>query len=147
MIFASPDEQLANAHAIFDYFKPLIGQNGALAAVVNAFCESSLTPKAIGDHDQAFGLWQLHPDRIALIVKGCGIDIQKLPPVADQCEAIWWELQNPEHHALSLIRSSVNSHDATQAWAQFYERPASKTEPIRRAGLAASWATKLGLTL
>ena len=154
MIFATPEQQLENAKTIFGYFQPLIGQNGALAAVVNAFCESSLTPTAVGDHGAAHGLWQLHQDRAKLILAGtsqAGGSVDFLstpaPSLSDQCYGIWWELQHSEHHALAMIKAALNSHDATEAWCQYYERPASKTEPLRRAGLAAAWATKLGISI
>ena len=139
-------DELANAKIIYAYFEPLIGSNGAVAAVVNAFCESSLSPSAVGDHHEAYGLFQLHPDRIAPLKTATGIDIEALPDVVSQCKAIWHEMQTSEKHALSGIKAAATPADATQEWCQLYERPASKTEPARRASLAAGWMTKLGLT-
>ena len=101
----------------------------ALGLLAQADAESSLNPKAIGDNGKAFGLHQLHMDRV-LVVRdgdkyhpGCGIDISKLPSIADQLQGVWWELQHSEKHALALLRLETNAYGSGAAGCA-YERPA-----------------------
>ena len=143
-------DEIGNAKIILDFFVPLINPYRSGAAVVNAFCESSLNPGAIGDKDHAFGLWQLHPDRAALILAGttklgAPVNLLELPNIEDQCKAIWWELQHSELHAYHIIAQAGTGEDATHAWCQYYERPADPHEPARRATLYQHWATVLGI--
>ena len=142
MISYSPT-QLATAQAIFDFFSPpdRLGPIGGVAAVVNAFCESSFRPLAIGDHDKAFGLWQEHADAdvTALVLK-------KDADVAAQCAFIWRDMQTTERHARDAILAAKTSADATYAWCARYERPAAAaTEAARRATLAEQWRVHFGV--
>jgi hypothetical protein len=147
MVFIPPSiaVQQANAKIIYDFFMPLIGSNGAVAAVVNAAAESAMDPAAIGDHDTAFGLWQLHPNRAGPIAKAIGIDLTILPPVADQCRAIWQELQTSEKHALAMIKAAPDAQFATEAWCQYYERPGAPGQVQKRGAATDGWIAKLGL--
>ena len=136
MINYSP-AQLAVAQQIFDYFSSSdkLGPVGAIAAVVNAFCESSFKPDIVGDHDRAFGLWQPHADKDieALVLKHDA-------DVAAQCAFIWRDLQTTERGALAAIRASTTSADATYNFCLHYERPgAGATEAMRREGFAEQW--------
>jgi hypothetical protein len=118
----------------------------ASAMLAQADAESTLDPSAISDNHEAFGLHQLHLDRIRLIRDGngtwpgCGIDVSKLPPVAKQLAAVWWELQHSEMHALKMIREATTVYDAGFAASAFYERPASATQHVKRGKRAMFWA-------
>ena len=142
MITYSPT-QLAVATEIFSFFSPTdkLGPMGAVAAVVNAACESSLKPDAIGDHDKAFGLFQVHADAdIRALVTS------KDPDPAKQCAFLWHDFQTTEHHALGTILASKTSADATYNWTLHYERPAAgASEASRRAGLAEQWRQHFGV--
>ena len=118
------------------------GLSPAQAAGLLAQCdaESSLNPKAVGDHDQAFGLFQWHGARAAAIKRGCGIDLTTLPPLADQLKAALWELEHPEHGALIQIKAAKTAYDAGHAAARFWERPASTLQYARRGDKAEAWA-------
>ena len=65
----------ATAKTIHDFW---IGKgctpNHAAGWLTQADAESSLNPKAVGDHGKSFGLHQLRDPRLALIKAGCGID-------------------------------------------------------------------------
>ena len=113
----------------------------AIGVMTQFDAESSLSPKAIGDHGSAFGLAQMHPDRIAAIKKGCGIDLHALPPIADQCEAVWWELNASEHKALAALRAAKTAFDAGHDMCRFYERPASTAQYQIRGNKAEVWAS------
>ena len=119
----------------------------ASAMLAQADAESSLDPCAIGDNHEAFGLHQLHMDRIRLIRDGngtwpgCGIDVSALPPVAKQLVAVWWELQHSEMHALKMIREAKTAYDAGFAACAFYERPASPRESDKRGKRAMFWTS------
>ncbi len=119
----------------------------ASAMLAQADAESTLDPKAVGDHLEAFGLHQLHMDRIKLIRDGnetwagCGIDVSLLPPVAEQLAAVWWELNHSEMHALKMIREARTAYDAGFAACAFYERPASSSQRAKRGNRAMFWAS------
>lgn len=113
----------------------------AAGLLTQADAESSLNPKAVGDHDTAFGLHQWHGARAAAIKAGCGVDVTKLPPLADQLKAALWELQHPEHAALAKIKAAKTAYDAGFAAARFWERPGSTLQYQKRGDEAEAWAT------
>jgi hypothetical protein len=129
--------QLNAAQAIFDYFSAAgrLQPQGAVGAVVNAFAESSLRPDVIGDHDEAFGLWQPHADTdIKRMVLADDADVEA------QCAFLWRDLETTERNALKAIQAATTSAGAAYAWCLHYERPgAGATEADRRAGLAPFW--------
>jgi len=112
----------------------------ACGMLAQADAESSLNPDAIGDHDRAFGLDQWHPSRIDAIRNGCGIDLMKRPPLADQLRAALWELKHTERHAFLQIKAAGSAWDAGYAACRFWERPASAAQYARRGALAEKWA-------
>lgn len=135
-----------NARAIYDWWRARgMSHVFACAMLAQADAESSLDPSAIGDHDEAFGLHQLHMDRIKLIRDGdkewpgCGIDISKLPAIPTQLEAVLWELRRSERHALKEILAATTASDAGAAASRFYERPGAKGQAERRGQLARKW--------
>jgi hypothetical protein len=111
----------------------------ACGMVAQADAESSFNPKAIGDHHHAYGLYQLHMDRVLLIKNGCGVDISTLPDVDTQLKGIWWELQHSEKHALAMITAATNAYDAGAAACRYYERPGHPGEMDKRGRLAQTW--------
>jgi hypothetical protein len=119
----------------------------AAAMLAQADSESSLDPGAIGDHGKSFGLHQLRMVRIILIRDGdeqwpgCGIDVSKLPPLVKQLEAVWWELQHSESHALKMIQAAKTSYDAGFAASAWYERPGALGQNVKRGNRAVFWAS------
>ena len=115
--------------------------NAACGMVAQAEAKSSFRTWALGDHEDAYGLWQIHEDRSKTINNGCGVDLRALPGVADQCKAVLWELTHIEKAALVQITSpGISAYDAGFAAAKSYERPKSKDEWDKRGQRAAYWA-------
>jgi hypothetical protein len=143
----APDEGSYNQRATKIYkfwlangFTP--AQASGLLAQADA--ESSLDPKAIGDHGQALGLDQWHTSRVDAIRKGCGVDLSKLPPLEDQLKAALWELQHTEKPALARIKATTTAYDAGYDAARFWERPASTAQYAKRGSAAEKWAVQFG---
>jgi hypothetical protein len=112
----------------------------AAGLLAQADAESSLDPKAVGDHDEAFGLDQWHMARVDAIRNGCGVDLKKLPSLADQLKAALWELQHAEKGALAEIRAAKTAYDAGYAACRFWERPFSTAQYGKRGAAAEKWA-------
>lgn len=131
----------ANAATIYQFWLAA-GFSPAQAAglLAQADAESSLNPNAVGDHDRAFGLHQWHDARAAAIRKGCGVDVTRLPPLADQLKAAMWELQHSEHAALVHIEAAKTAYAAGYAAARFWERPASTGQYAKRGDKAEAWS-------
>lgn len=130
----------ANAQTIFDFWT----SNGftpeqSCGLLAQADAESSLNPSAVGDHGQAFGLFQLHPGRCDLIKQGTGFDISKLPDVVTQLHGILFELHHTEHHALAKIQETTTAYDAGYAACKFYERPGAPGQAEKRGANAQKW--------
>ena len=107
--------------------------------------ESGFNPRAVGDHGQAHSLCQWHPDRVAHILHGCGIDVRTAG--FDQCvEACIWELQHVETEAWNALRRAHSPQQAAAAFVTFYERPANLRQQIAiRAAAAGRWAKVFGV--
>jgi hypothetical protein len=116
----------------------------ACGLLAQADAESSLDPKAVGDHGQAFGIQQWHAARIDAIRDDCGVDLAKLPPLADQLKAALWELQHTEKNALAKIKSATTAYDAGHDAARYWERPASTAQYAKRGSTAEKWAVYFG---
>jgi hypothetical protein len=131
----------ANAAAIFSFWVKTAGLTEAQACgmVAQADAESSLNPLAVGDHDQAFGLDQWHQARIDAIRNGCGVDLRKRPPLADQLRAALWELKNTEKTAWTQIRMAQTAYQAGYNAARFWERPGDTAQYARRGDKAEQW--------
>jgi Phage tail lysozyme len=116
--------------------------NAACGMVAQAEAESSFRTWAVGDNDEAYGLWQIHwkPRSIA-ILHGCGVDLHTLPGVADQCKAVLWELAHLEKDALAEItKPGISAYDAGHNAACYYERPKLIDQWVLRAKRAEYWA-------
>jgi len=136
----------ANAKTIYAWWRARgMSHVCACAMLAQAEAESSLDPNAVGDRDEAFGLHQLHMDRIKRIRDGdkrwpgCGVDISKLPAISTQLEGVFWELQHSEQHALTQILAATTANDAGVAASRFYERPGAEGQAAKRGRLAQKW--------
>ena len=130
-------QSLANRATIYQFWLKATGKPSAAAGLTaQAQGESSFNPAAIGDHDTAFGLQQWHGARAAAIKAGTGIDLTKLPPLADQLKAALWELKGPEARAWRAIPAAATPYDAGYAACRFWERPASALDYAKRGHFA-----------
>ncbi|WP_158254797.1 phage tail tip lysozyme [Rhodoblastus sphagnicola] len=113
----------------------------ACGMLAQADAESSLDPKAVGDHGQAFGLNQWHESRVDAIRNGCGVDLRALPPLEDQLKAAHWELTHTEKRAWTAIKQAKTAYDAGYAACRFWERPGAPGQYAKRGQKAESWKT------
>lgn len=136
----------ANAKTIYDFWIDVgLTPEQSCGMLAQADAESSLDPKAFGDKGHAYGLHQIHMDRIVLIrdgnsvYDGCGIDISTFPPLEDQLNGVWWELQNSKHKALAFIQSAKTATEAGSLACQYYEVPGAPGQLEKRGVLAQKW--------
>jgi hypothetical protein len=136
----STAEYYSNAAIIFEFFKSVgLLPEQAAGMLAQADAESSLDPKAVGDHGEASGLFQLHGIRADAIKAGCGIDIKALPDVLEQCKGVWFELQHSEKRALAKLREATLAYEAGFAACKFFERPGAPGQPEKRGNTAEKW--------
>jgi len=112
----------------------------ALAMTAQAEAESSFRVAVVGDKGTAFGVFQFHGDRCAVILKNTGVDVTKGPPIEKQIEAAWWELNNVETVALKNISAAKTANDAAIAACVYYERAGASMAAQRRGAMAERWA-------
>jgi hypothetical protein len=145
---------LANANAIvkesYDFWKAsgfTFEQRCGLLG--NEEGETSFRPRAIGDHGEAFGIFQWHAGRADLIrdgglvgghkIAGCGIDVRGASH-ADQLKAALFELQHFETAAYDALKSAKTIEEAIAALVVKYERSASRSRDIsRHVSFAEKW--------
>jgi len=129
----------ASASAIYSFFtaKGLTPEQ-ACGVVAQADAESSMRVNVIGDKDHAFGLFQLHSDRVAPIKSKTGIDM-KTATLEQQCEGVWFELHFSEKKALAALLATKTAFDAGHDLCRFYERPASTAQYQVRGDKAENW--------
>ena len=85
-----------------------------IATVVNAYHESAVTPKIVGDEGTAFGPWQHHFNpRGARILAGCGVDVRSETSIAKLVDALWWELENVFGASLAKMKAAATGAEAT----------------------------------
>ena len=133
----TPAQSIANRKTIYAFWLGAFNLPSAAAGLTaQALGESSYDPAAIGDHGTAYSLQQWHGVRAAAIEAGCGIDVTKLPPLADALKAALWELRNPEKGALAHILSAKTAYDAGYAACRYWERPAATADYAKRGNLA-----------
>lgn len=135
-----------NAREIYDYFADTrrLGPIGACGMVAQADAESGFNTHACGDGGEAYGLWQMHMDRIRPIREAIGIDIAAFPDVLEQCAAAWHELETTESFARREICAARTPYEAGYAACRYYERPASQAEWDKRGWIADRWARVFG---
>jgi hypothetical protein len=119
--------------------------NFAFGMIANAEAESALDPTAKGDYGldrkpTAFGLHQLHMDRIAIVKARWGIDIATLPPLGLQIVAAYHELETFLYLGKAQIEAAANPSDAGAAACTYFERPLVQIESMRRGQMAQRWA-------
>jgi len=124
----------ANARAIFAAWKARGESNAfSLAMLTQAEADSGLNPKALGDHDTAYGLHLWHGDRVAAIKARTGIDLKTFPPIADQIAAAGWEIENLKWLGGAAMRNAPTARAAAiQACASF--EPAGAPDAAERRG-------------
>ena len=96
-----------------------------------------------GDYGEAFGLFQMHDDRIAAIKRATGIDIVATPTVEKQLEGVWWELTHPELIHLNQILKAANAYDAGYLACKLWERAGAPGQPAKRGQGAQAWLAYL----
>lgn len=136
----------STASTILDTLMNVYGfsYNAAIAALANAFAESSLRAIVPGDEAAAGGLWQLHAQRRNAILTGCGLDMWS-GTVAQQCRGAAWELTQKSNGYLGWkqIQPAKTPEDAAEAWCRQYERPADmETDVAVRRQYATKFAAK-----
>ncbi len=156
-ISAWPDPSTKEGEAFFASAQRIFGRwkfHGvsnpfAFAMLTMAEAESSLIPTAAGDHlhgvPTAFGLYQWHAGRIAMIAKpkpfGAGIDISKFPPVEDQVDAAWWELSTFPFYGKAQIEGATTAAAAAWQATVTFERAGALDAAVRRSKMAERWVT------
>jgi len=154
-----PDQQLV-AEQIYNFFtNKKLDHYASSSLVTMAEGESSFRHDALGDKGkdgvaQAFGLYQIHwHPRGEAIFGGCRVDLRTFPPVGDQLQAIWWELNNPEHHALLMINTGQlpdpktpgallprDAYTAGYMATRYYERPGAPGQAEKRGQRTIFWS-------
>ncbi len=142
----SQAQYYANAKTIYEWWRAQCCSHiFACGMLAQADAESSLDPSAFGDKREAYGLHQLHMDRVKLIRDGdkrwpgCGIDLSKLPGIVMQLTAVHWELLHSEGAALKMIEAAPTPYAAGAAASQYYERPGALGQTTKRGFLAHKW--------
>jgi hypothetical protein len=108
----------------------------AAGIIANLQSESGMSPSAIGDNGQAYGVAQWHPDRQARFKKFSGKDIRG-SSLEDQLAFIHSELNNEEKKAGDLLKASTTAKRAADVFSRYYERPAAtEAEAAKRGELA-----------
>jgi hypothetical protein len=111
-------------------------QAQAEGIVANLDKESRMHTEAVGDHGQAVGLAQWHPDRQAEFERLFHKPMQDAS-FDDQLAFVNWELNNTEGAAGKTLRQQTNAAGAGAAVSLDYERPANQVgEAQSRAGRA-----------
>jgi hypothetical protein len=113
----------------------------SIAAVANADRETSLNPKAVGDSDTAFNLWQWHTARRAAIKLKTGIDVWD-QTAASALAAMKWEMGEggTYHSAFLKITACTTPETASVAWCESYEIASAANAVSRSQSLATAWA-------
>lgn len=140
---------------IYNFFAAKKLDHAACCALVAmAEAESSFRHDAIGDHGEAYGLYQIHwHPRGEQIFGGCEVDLRTLPPVSDQLTAVWWELTHDERHALlmittgqladpdnSAVMSPRDAYTAGYMATKYYERPGAPGQAEKRGQRTEWWS-------
>ena len=120
----------------------------AAAMVEQADAESSFFKDVWGDHNEAYGLFQLHSDRLA---KGCIFLNVPVPvrtgalradhalSIEQQCQIVWHELQTTESAAFAAILAARDAYQAGAAACKYYERAGAPGQPNKRGQATGLW--------
>lgn len=110
----------------------------AAGIAVNLQRESGGNIGAIGDHGQAYGLGQWHPDRQAAFKDWAGKDIRQSTR-DEQLAFVNYELtEGSEKSAGTRLRGASSARDAGDIVSRYYERPADEAGEARLRGARAA---------
>jgi hypothetical protein len=110
----------------------------AAGIVANLKRESGGNIRAVGDHGQAYGLAQWHPDRQARFEKWAGHAIQTAT-MDEQLAFINYELRGPESRAGNALLGAKTAGESAAIVSRLYERPANADrEAAIRSSIASS---------
>lgn len=93
----------------------------SVGIVANLQAESRLSPGAVGDHGQALGLAQWHPDRQLDFKRLFGKDLSA-SSFEDQLNFVDWELRNRPEFGGAMLKAAQTTADSTRIFGRFYER-------------------------
>jgi hypothetical protein len=111
----------------------------AAGIAANIITESQLNPAAVGDHGEAYGLAQWHPDRQAEFKKHFGKDI-KGSSVKEQLDFLNYEMLEGKFKGVGAqLRRQTSASASGALVSEKYEIPAARdAEVARRGALAAT---------
>ena len=109
----------------------------AAGIVANLHAESGLNANAVGDHGDAYGVAQWHPDRQKNFEKWAGKPIRDAS-LQEQFEFVNYELTaGAERKAGAMLAAAQNASQAANIVSRYYERPAAgRAEAANRAAAA-----------
>ena len=117
-----------------------------VAVITNAYAESWITPKIVGDQGTAFGPWQHHWDpRGARILAGCGVDVRSETSIAKLVDGLWWELENVFPAAFAKLKASTTCAEATAIFETDIEGAGAPNALAKRVAEAAYFDVWLAL--
>lgn len=121
-----------------DYFMTKGGYSHQAASglVGMIYGESSLNPRAVGDHRKAYGIAQWHPDRQQKIARHFGKDLRQMT-AREQLDALMWELKTNSDVPKGTdnqIRAATSASEAARIGVYKFERPADKEGEARKRG-------------
>ena len=114
------------------------GNHLVVAALANAYAESAMSPKIVGDNDEAYSIWQWHwTPRGERILAGFGVDVRTETSVSKLVGAFWWELGTVFPKTLAELTSATSAEDATRILCTEYEGAGAPNAADRRVEEAA----------
>ena len=117
-----------------------------IAALANGYAESAVTPKIVGDNDEAFSIWQWHwSPRGERILAGCGVDVRSETSIAKLVDALWWEIGTVFPETLAKLKSAMTGEDAARIFCAEFEGAGAANAAERRvteAAYLAVWLAK-----
>ncbi len=130
----------ANEQAVRQYFLQQGYTPDQVAGLLaNMADESGFNPATIGDHGQAYGLFQWHPDRQREFRLMFGHDIQH-STLREQLEFAQWELTHTEKAAGDKLRAARTPFAAGVAVAGYLRPAGGSNTAIYRGNQAAAYA-------
>jgi len=104
------------------------------AILANLRAESGMNPNAVGDHGQAYGIAQWHPDRQAKFKEVMGMDIRD-SGVAEQLEFMTYELRSGAFANVGkLMLAADNTRRIAEIMSRQYEIPAAADAEAKKRG-------------
>lgn len=101
--------------------------------------ESDFNPNALGDHKEAYSIFQWHLDRVELMLKGCQIDVRTADHI-HALKAAYYELRHSEHQSWDLLVVAKSIDEAVTIGVRHFERPGNpNADIIKRTKYAEYW--------